>query len=341
MHDRADLKISSRMLRDELLAIGRLVRDHIVKNRALDDSFVDRVEGGDTIFRIDRRVEPIVLSSIASWSQDILPIVLICEGLGENGLKKFGNSSLPSRYRVMIDPIDGTRSLMYDKRSAWFLATVAEDRGADTIVSQSIASVAVELPTSKQSRSDEIAFCLGDGVIGKRVDLISQADENLHIQPSRAPSLENGFGQVANFFPGTKVLASELMEAIAASVVGQVQVGQASIFEDQYICTGGQMMELAMGRDRLCCDLRPIFYDIIERRTGSSIARGLECHPYDIGAMKIAKEVGVILTDGFGRPLDAPFDVGSAVHWCGYANESIRDKVEPAIQAWIGGHLKT
>ena len=34
-----------------------------------------------------------------------------------------------------------------------------------------------------------------------------------------------------------------------------------------------------------------------------------------------------------GEPVDAPFDVDTDVAWVGYANQSIRESVEPALQA--------
>jgi hypothetical protein len=43
----------------------------------------------------------------------------------------------------------------------------------------------------------------------------------------------------------------------------------------------------------------------------------------------------VILTDGVGNPLAPPFDVTTPVHWCGYANEKLRVKVEPVIREWL------
>ena len=94
------------------------------------------------------------------------------------------------------------------------------------------------------------------------------------------------------------------------------------------------MVELMLGHDRFCCDLRPLFYDILANSTGQSI-RGVECHPYDVAGGLVAREAGVILTDGFGRPLDGPLNVNQGMHWCGYANQSLHDEIEPIIQEWL------
>src|SRR5690606_8913606 len=110
--------------------------------------------------------------------------------------------------------------------------------------------------------------------------------------------------------------------------------GSASIFDDQYITTAGQMVELMVGHDRFCCDLRPMFYRILEKQTGQTV-RGLECHPYDLAGLLIAQRAGVIVTDALGAPLDAPLDVQSPVSWCGYANETLRQTIEPVIREFF------
>ena len=59
---------------------------------------------------------------------------------------------------------------------------------------------------------------------------------------------------------------------------------------------------------------------------------GLCCHPYDICTALIAEELGVVLTDAAGAPLDAPFDLQTDVSWIGYANDRLRARLEPLLQ---------
>jgi hypothetical protein len=217
---------------------------------------------------------------------------------------------------------------------------VAEDRGEATTLRETFAAAFVELPTSKQGWVDTLAAERGRGVRARRSRIDNTCAENLPLRPSHARSLLDGFGQVSSFFPGTKVLAAELMERIAAATLGDIQVGHASVFDDQYISTGGQMVELIVGHDRFCCDLRPLFYEILRRDSRAagapwSIAEGLVCHPYDAAGALIAEEAGVIVTDGWGRELASPLDVHTPVHWCGYANQSLRSSIEPIIHAWL------
>ncbi|MCE9591876.1 MAG: inositol monophosphatase [Planctomycetes bacterium] len=329
---------TARAWAQRLEAIGLAVRDRLVRAREAGQDMASAVaqEGGDTIFAIDRHVEPVIERAIEAWPAECKPLALVAEGFGEQGHRSFGDPRERARFRVIIDPIDGTRGIMYDKRSAWFLAAVAVERGEATGLRDAFAAVMVELPTGKQGFADVFSAVRGGGASGWRDELTGgRARKGLSFRPSTAPTLRHGWAQVANFFPGTKVLAAELMERIAAATLERVVPGEGSIFDDQYMTTGGQMVELMVGHDRFCCDLRPLFYSVLEAGGQGRVVRGLECHPYDCAGALIAEEAGVILTDGFGRPLNAPMDVHSGVHWCGYANGALRARIEPVIQRFF------
>ncbi|USN97863.1 MAG: hypothetical protein H6810_06595 [Phycisphaeraceae bacterium] len=327
---------------DRLTALGRDIRGAIKRQReagstadGLPESNLARpvgFEGGDTIFEIDKRVEPYVLEHAERWVDEVGPIRVVAEGLGHDGMQTFGAGD--PAWHVLIDPIDGTRNIMYDKRSAWFLGAVAPAGDGPPSLREAIASVLIELPTSKAGFADEISADVDGPTVCRRVALDGSGEHGISVRPSGADSLRHGWGQVTNFFPGTKVLASELMEWIAEETLGTVRAGEALVFDDQYLTTGGQLVELMCGRDRFCCDLRPLFFEII-RRQGRDVAEGLACHPYDMAGLLAAQRAGVIVTDGFGHPLDAPFSVTHGVHWCGYANGSLRDAIEPIIRGWL------
>src|SRR5207247_3903103 len=108
--------------------------------------------------------------------------------------------------------------------------------------------------------------------------------------PSSASGIDHGFAAVANVFPGTKVLASELMEHLVRHLVGPADVTRATVFDDQYISTGGQFYELIVGHDRFNADLRPLLYQIQKQPPG------LGCHADDCAGWLIAEEAGGILT---------------------------------------------
>jgi hypothetical protein len=190
-------------------------------------------------------------------------------------------------------------------------------------------AVMTELPTSKMGLADVLWAVKGQGAAGVRVDLASGADTPLALRPSQAGGIDHGFAMVTDFFPGTKVLAGELMEYLVRHLVGPADVTKATVFEDQYISTGGQFYELIVGHDRFNADLRPAFYEM------QGQPAGLCCHPYDCAGLLIAEEAGVVITDEHGRPLDGPLDVTTGLSWVGYANASLRGRIEPLLMRFL------
>jgi hypothetical protein len=330
------------MLHDHKLIVERLKEFQRTVRKLLIDSrrsaglhAVSRASAADTIYGIDAVVEPVLEEFCRDWAKST-PLVLIAEGIenerGEEGIKVFpeGSREEHAQIRLIVDPIDGTRGIMYDKRPAWALAGVAPNRGpVDTRLRDIEVAVMTELPTSKMGFADVLWAVKGRGAAGERVDLASGEASPLPLRPSTADNIDHGFASVANFFPGTKVLASELMEHLVRHLVGPADVTRATVFDDQYISTGGQFYELIVGHDRFNADLRPLFYAIQNQPAG------LCCHPYDCATWLVAEEAGVILTDGLGRPLDGPLDVTTGLSWAAYANPALRAKIEPLLTAFL------
>ena len=118
-------------------------------------------------------------------------------------------------------------------------------------------------------------------------------------------------------------------EEIVRGALGDVELGKAHCFEDQYLSSGGQLYELIAGHDRFIADLRPLMEPILKRR-GLKLA--ICCHPYDVCTELIARELGVIVTDVHGAALNPPLHIAADVAWCGYANEHIRAEIEPLLR---------
>jgi fructose-1,6-bisphosphatase/inositol monophosphatase family enzyme len=312
----------------------RRVRDALVRSRAKRGLHeVSRSSAADTIYRLDTVVEPMLEEFCREWARTT-PLVLIAEGMEggpAEGVKVFpdGAAEDDAKIRLIVDPIDGTRGLMYDKRSAWALAGVAPNRGPRTRLRDVEVAVMTELPTTKTGLADVLWATKGGGAHGERVDLRTGAASPLPLRPSAADTIAHGFASVANFFPGTKELAAELMEHLVRELLGEADVTKALVFDDQYISTGGQFYELIVGHDRFNCDLRPLFYRVRHQPPG------LCCHPYDCAAWLIAEEAGVILTDGLSRPLDGPLDVTTGLSWAAFANAALRDKIQPLLTSFF------
>ena len=134
---------------------------------------------------------------------------------------------------------------------------------------------------------------------------------------------------VARFFPGAREELAAIDEEIVMEALGPVQPGKAHCFEDQYICSAGQLYELMAGHDRFVADLRPLLEKILASR---GLVLGICSHPYDLCTELIARELGVIVTDVQGFPLSAPLNVEANVDWVGYANRHIKAQIEPLLQ---------
>ena len=318
-----------------LTEFQRHVRDALLRSRgAAGLGEVSRASEADTIYRLDAFVEPMLEDFCREWSRTT-PLVLIAEGVegegGAEGIKVFpdGAAEGDAVMRLVVDPVDGTRGLMYDKRSAWALAGVAPNRGPGTRLRDIELAVMTELPTSKMGYADVLWARKGGGAHGRRVDLRTGAIHPLRLQPSSADTLAHGFASVASFFPGTKLLAGELMEYLVRHLLGDADITNAPVFDDQYISTGGQFYEMIVGHDRFNADLRPLFYRIRGQPPG------LCCHPYDCATWLIAEEAGVVLSDGLGNPLDGPLDVTTGLSWAAFANETLRRRIEPLLTRFL------
>src|SRR5262245_33646744 len=93
---------------------------------------VAAVTSADTIYGIDRISEHAVLAWFAQNWPRRWPVELVMEGLERVTTFPRGTPLAKTIFKCILDPIDGTRGLMYDKRSAWSLAALAPQRGAKT-----------------------------------------------------------------------------------------------------------------------------------------------------------------------------------------------------------------
>jgi fructose-1,6-bisphosphatase/inositol monophosphatase family enzyme len=289
--------------------------------------------GGDTIYGIDERGEQVLFEYCEAWGREI-PFVLIAEGIPGSGERIFpgGASEAQAAFRLIVDPIDGTRAIMYDKRSAWILSGVAPNHGPATRLDEIEIAMQTEVPTTKQTLSDSYWAWLGGGAHGMRTDLVSGASQPVTPRPSRAESVAHGFATISKFFPGGKALTAALEERLLETVLGAPTDGNPLVFDDQYLASGGQLYELMVGHDRFNADLRPL--TLAAADPAGRISR-LCARPYDLCAELVAREAGVIVTDDRGKPLHCPLDLQSDVAWIGYANRSIRQQLEPTLMELI------
>jgi hypothetical protein len=285
------------------------VRDLLVRSRASRGlNEVRRDSAADTIYQIDTLVEPVLEDFCRDWARTT-PLVLIAEGIepaegagGAEGVKVFpeGAAEEDAEIRVIVDPIDGTRGLMYDKRAAWALAGVAPNRGDATRLRDIEVAVMTELPDGENGPGRRAVGDQRAGGAGGARRPFNGSGDAFTPAPSAAAGSITASRRWPTFFPGPRRWPRSSWSTSCVTSSAPADVTKATVFDDQYICTGGQFYELIVGHDRFNADVRPLLYKI------QSQPPGLCCHPYDCATWLIAEEAGVILTDALGQPARRP-----------------------------------
>ena len=303
-----------RELLDPIRAVHREIRDEVL--RACESASVAELTAasadldGDIIYGIDRVSEERLLELL----KDFPPHVLIAEGIAPQ-------ANPQAEFRLIVDPIDGTRGLMYQKRPAWILTGVAPDRGEATCLRDIECAVQTEIPLLKQHLCDQLWVIDGEPVMAERFNRITGETIPLTLTPSNAKNLDHGFTSFSRFFPGTGVAMSQIEAQFVERLIEAPADGKSVSFEDQYICNAGQLYELMAGHDRFIADIRPML----------DAGRGPSARPYDLCTELIARTLGVEVTGPDGKPLNAPLDTLTPVPWLAYANKALRDLAEPVL----------
>lgn len=323
------MKITVRQLdqvRRLLCRLQEAIRTAVLAARRRDAARLSRVAAvtaADTIYAVDRVSEKTVLAWFArNWPRR-WPVEIVMEGLEGRGAVTFPPDVRAARtiFKCIIDPIDGTRGLMYDKRSAWSLAGLAPQKGAKTQLRDIVVAVMTELPASKAGAADQFSAVRGQGVRAERIDLRTGRRQRFTPRPSRAREVAHGFASFVKFFPAGKAWLAGLEEKLWRKLGAG-----GEIFDDQYLSTGGQLNELMMGRDRFIADLRPLAFARLRLRSA------LSCHPYDLCTALVAQEAGCVITGPDGKVLCAPLDTTSPVAWTGYANSVLARRIGPVLR---------
>jgi fructose-1,6-bisphosphatase/inositol monophosphatase family enzyme len=310
--------------------IQAAVLEACVRAEPGDLSRIDHDAEGDTIYAVDRVSEELLVEFFEQEIAGLAPLVLIAEGIEQGHLVlPRGSDERNAIWRVIVDPIDGTRSLMYQKRSAWILTGVAPNRGPHTSLKDIELAVQTEIPLVKQHLADSLWAIRDREVAAERFNRLTGERDPLALCPSKANTIAHGFAMVARFFPGAREELAAIDEEIVLGALGPVRPGKAHCFEDQYLASAGQLYELMSGHDRFVADLRPLMERLLAGR-GQTL--GICAHPYDLCTELIARELGVIVTGPAGGPLDAVLSTEPDVAWVGYANKAIRAQIEPLLQ---------
>ena len=292
-----------------LCALGDHVRDLVVASRGMDMAAVAGETVADTIYAIDRVADDALA---AAGSRSTGPTS--CSSPKGSTSRCRGRRAA---WTVIVDTIDGTRGLMYDKRPAWCLAAAAPPGGG---LADIVAAAMTELPTAKQGAADQLSATRGGGLQAERVDLDGGARTALDVRPSAATDLEHSFSGLAKFFlPGKPALAAL----------------EGELF--------GRLGETARLRRPVPLDRRPA--PRADHGPGPLRRRSAPARPGRGSGLPSLRRVHRHAARGGGRcghrpvgdPLAVPLDNVSPVAWVGYANEALAARIGPVLAELVDG----
>jgi hypothetical protein len=295
-----------------LTAVGRGVRDAVGAGPRSGDSRVVAQRGGDEVFGVDERAETTLLESMQTEIGPRWPGWLVLEGFDEP--VRIGGPDGPWRY--LADPVDGSRPWLAGKRSAWVL--LGAGREATTLDGLEV-SACVELPTARAAVG-MVASAVRDGGPPAVVDDDLSGREPSRpamLQPSASTDLARRFVTVARFAAGGKAAIGAWEDELLAGL---------ETYEDPYLCSGGQLMEVASGRELAVLDPRPL------------VSGGFAAHPYDLAGWLVARQAGVIVEALPPGPLLYPLDTGTPCAWAAYANEGVASELRRRFHRAMQAH---
>lgn len=292
---------------------------------------------GDTTFALDLPAEAAVEAWFAEQARRG-PLSLLTEDAGwrhrgPDSSQETGSTSLEGFAhggpRIVIDPIDGTRPLMHDLRSAWIVIGFAGPGEAQPRRSELGGGLLVELPPSVQDRARWLEAARGGPVELRTLPVRVSAQEVAAapvsvLAPDEDDRVDAGYLTFFRYHPAQRRRIARLEESFFGRLAEQEGADLRQVYEDAYCSSGAQLALLALGRYRFVADLRA--------RVGG--VEGPFCKPYDVaGALVIAEAAGVVVCDARGQPLDFPLDVTTPVDWVGYVNEATQRRLGPHLEA--------
>src|SRR4030095_8842507 len=193
-----------------------------------------RDDDGDTIYAIDVVGETVVTRIAEALARE-RPVVIVAEGLpGGRRVYPQGADDASADYCIIVDPIDGTRGLMYQKRSAWILTAVAPNRGPGTSLRDIELAVETEISLLKHDLPDQLWAVRGRGTEAQRHDRLTGERLPIRMRPAPAATIARGYATIVRFFPSARDELAAIDEAIVYGALGPYGPGKTHCFEDQY-----------------------------------------------------------------------------------------------------------
>ncbi|QDU66842.1 inositol monophosphatase family protein [Engelhardtia mirabilis] len=233
--------------------------------------------------------------------------------------------------RIAIDPIDGTRNLMHDLRSAWTLVSYCDAGAGPPRLGDVCAGIVAELPDSRGGRFRVVSAARGQGC---RIEEREVADGRLlgerRLTADDDDRADHGYFPFFRYAPDLRAPIAALESAFLQRLETQEQALVEHCFDDQYICSAGQLVLTMLGRYRMVVDARPLVAARLGRSTRPS-------KPYDLaGAVLCAREAGCVVEAPDGSELDFELDTLTPVAFAAFHNPATARRLAPHLRAVLG-----
>lgn len=236
--------------------------------------------------------------------------------------------------RLAVDPIDGTRHLMYDLRSAWTVLSAAGPGAGQPTLADVRQGIVAEIPDSRAARLRVVEASRGAGASLTICDVESGA--TVASQPLRADAddrPDHGYFTFFSFHPALRPDVARIAARFFARIERDEGADPSACYDDQLISSAGQLMQLAFGVYRMVLEAR----ELVARRRGVATQTA---KPYDMaGAILCAREAGCVVTGPRSEPLDFPIDTKTPVSFVGYANPETARRLAPHLAAVLREEL--
>lgn len=296
------------------------VRQALMQSSAADLAAVAAETQMDTLFRIDEIAEKSLLEYLDAHQAEAPPFLLVGEFETGEALA-FGKGE--PRYRVLFDPIDGTRLLMYAKNSGWILSGILPEKGADSRLADVLFALQTEIPLLKHLYAETYWAMPGRGAFHFHENLLTGTHTIAEVHARASKEFLHGFVSFVNFFPHGKTTMAALEEDFLKNALAQQAFTAAPVFEDQHLSTAGQLQALWQGQLKLVVDVRPQLNRMWRAQNQPTV---LCAHPYDLSTWLIAHETDVVLLSPSGAAFDGPADAVSEIGWIGFTHSTLAQR---------------
>jgi fructose-1,6-bisphosphatase/inositol monophosphatase family enzyme len=298
-----------------------------------------RQGAGDVTYAIDERTE----LAVDRWFREAAreaPVSLLTEdsgwrhlGPGPGGgtveLPGFGHGGP----RIALDPIDGTRNLMADLRSAWTVVSFAPAGAGEPRLGDLTFGMLSEIPDTRAALYRTFRAAGGPCELELRRLGTRELVRERELAPDGDARVDRGYFPFFRYAPDQRPALARIEARFFALAAEREGAELRHVFDDQYISNAGQLALLALGTYRSIVDVR----GWLARSRGVAT---ITSKPYDVaGAIVCARAAGCVVEGPRGAALDFPIDVSTPVDFVGFVNAATRARLAPLLDEALDAGL--